>query len=177
MPDEPRQPRPPVEEPRLRPPVEQPPAPGYPAADEEPEPEPVLDDGPWRADRRLTIFKVIGLVVFVVAALLVSDPIGTGLLALAAAVCALYAARDLIMPVRVAADAEGLTLARGYLGRARLPWASVEKVSVDRRTRLGMRSELLEIDAGEHLFLFSSYDLSAEPAHVAAALSRIRTGH
>jgi Bacterial PH domain len=170
MPDEPRKPRPPVEEPR-------PPAPAAPAADEAAQPAEVPDAGPWRADRRLTVFKIIGLVVFVVAALIVGDPIGRGLLVLAAVVCALYAARDLLVPVRVAADAEGLTVAHGYLGHARLPWSAVERVAVDRRSRLGLRSEMLEIDAGEQLFLFSSYDLSAEPAHVAAALARIRTGH
>ncbi len=134
--------------------------------------------GPWRADRRLTTFKIIGLVIFVAAAfLLATDPIGTGLLLIAALVCAVYAVRDLFAPVRLAADAEGVRVIHGYLGHTRLSWSDIEKISVDRRSRLGMRSEFLEIDAGEQLYLLSSYDLSAEPADVAAALLRLRTGH
>jgi len=132
--------------------------------------------GPWRADRRLTIFKVIGVLIFAAAAVLVADQVGTFLLAIAALLCLGYAVRDLVAPVRLAADADGLTVIRGYLGHARLSWSDVDRVRVDRRSRLGLRSEFLEIDAGDHLYLLSSYDLSAEPAAVAAALARLRTG-
>jgi hypothetical protein len=132
--------------------------------------------GPWRADRRLTVFKVIGVLIFAAAALLVADQVGTFLLAVAALLCLGYAVRDLVAPVRLAADADGLTVIRGYLGHARLSWSDIDHVRVDRRSRLGLRSEFLEIDAGDHLYLLSSYDLSAEPAAVAAALARLRTG-
>ena len=132
--------------------------------------------GPWRADRRLTVVKVIGVLIFAAAALLVADQVGTFLLAVAALLCLGYAVRDLVAPVRLAVDADGLTVIRGYLGHARLSWSDIDRVRVDRRSRLGLRSEYLEIDTGDHLYLLSSYDLSAEPAAVAAALARLRTG-
>jgi hypothetical protein len=159
-----------------RPAPPRPPRPGYHAPPAAPEPAPAApSDGPWRADRRLSVVKIVGTVLFCLAALLVSDRLGAAMLAVAALVCAGYALRDVVSPVRVAADAEGVTVAHGYLGHARLPWAQVQAVRVDRRSRLGLRSQQLEIDADERLYLFSAYDLSAEPAEVAAALRRIRT--
>lgn len=133
--------------------------------------------GPWRCDRRLTVVTVAGAVILGGAAFLITDDrIGTGLLLIAALVCAGYALRDFLVPTRLSADAEGLTVAHGYASRARLAWSEIEKVGVDRHSRFGLRSEFLEIDAGDRLYLLSSYDLSAEPADVAAALARIRTG-
>jgi len=82
-----------------------------------------------------------------------------------------WALRDWIIPVRLAADAEGLTVIAGLASRRRLPWSQIEHVRVDRRERLGLRSELLEVDAGESLFLFSAHELGAEPSDVAAALT------
>ena len=61
-----------------------------------------------------------------------------------------WALRDLIAPVRLAADADGVTVVTGFARRRRhLPWAQIERVRVDRRDRLGLRSEMLEIDAGD----------------------------
>jgi hypothetical protein len=85
-----------------------------------------------------------------------------------------WAARDLLFPVRLAADPAGLTLLVGFGGRQRLPWATIEQVRVDRRERRGLRSELLEIDAGSSLRLLSRNDLGAEPDEVAAALNALR---
>jgi hypothetical protein len=47
---------------------------------------------------------------------------------------------------------------------------------VDRRERRGLRTELLEIDAGESLHLFSVHDLGVPPEEVADALTALRTG-
>jgi hypothetical protein len=92
----------------------------------------------------------------------------------ATAILAVYALRDVIAPVRLAADLDGVTVVSGYAGHRRVDWAQVERMRVDARSRGGMRSELLEIDAGEHLFLLSRYDLNTHPADVYEDLLRLR---
>jgi hypothetical protein len=134
-------------------------------------------DGPWRADVRLTLAALLGCVLFGLAAAFVSDPVGRALLAIAAVICALYAVRGIVAPVRLSADEHGLTVIRGYLGRARLAWSEVDGITVQRRSRLGMRSTFLEIDAGDQLYLLSEYDLGVEPDAVLGSLRRLRTGH
>jgi Bacterial PH domain len=62
----------------------------------------------------------------------------------------------------------------GFAGRRHLDWPQVEDVRVERRPRLGITTETLEIDAGETLHLFSRYDLGAEPADVAGTLNALR---
>jgi hypothetical protein len=91
--------------------------------------------------------------------------------AVAAAIgVAAWAARDLVAPVRLAADQAGLTLATGFARRRRLGWAQVDRVRVDVRRR----SRLLEVDSGETLYLFSRYDLDADLDEVAARLESLR---
>jgi hypothetical protein len=98
------------------------------------------------------------------------------LAAVAAVGLAGWALRDVLVPVRLAADPGGVTVVVGLAGRRRLAWSQIERVRVDRRERLGLRSELLELDAGDTLHLFSVHQLGAEPDEVAAALSALRTG-
>lgn len=83
-----------------------------------------------------------------------------------------WAARDLAAPVRLAADPAGVTIVTGFATRRRLAWTTVERVRVDVRRR----SRMLEVDVGDHLYLFSRYDLDADLDHVAAELERLRTG-
>ena len=78
--------------------------------------------------------------------------------------------------VRLAADAEGVTVREGLAGRRRIPWRAVERVRVDSRDRLGLRQTALEIDEGSTLHLFTAADLGADPHEVAAALAQLRTG-
>ncbi|MFC0533006.1 PH domain-containing protein [Phytohabitans kaempferiae] len=101
------------------------------------------------------------------------DVVRLVLAAVVAAALAVWAARDLLAPVRLAADPAGVTLVAGFAGRRRVAWSRIERVRVDSRPRLGIRSEMLEIDAGESLHLFSEYDLGAPPADVAAALESL----
>ena len=75
----------------------------------------------------------------------------------AALFLAVWGLRDLIAPVRLSADAEGVTVVSGFAGRRRLPWAAIERITVDTRTRRGLRSETLEIDTGEAIHLFSRW--------------------
>ncbi len=63
----------------------------------------------------------------------------------------------------------------GFAGRRRLSWPEIERVRVDRRERLGLRAELLEVDAGDSLHLFSRNDLGAEPDEVLATLLALRS--
>jgi hypothetical protein len=101
------------------------------------------------------------------------DVVRLVLAAVVAAGLAGWAARDLITPVRVAADPEGVTVVTGLAGRRRLAWSQIEGVRVDTRPRLGMRSETLEIDAGDQILVFSESDLGTPPSEVAATLSRL----
>jgi hypothetical protein len=129
----------------------------------------------WRVSPKLTALKAAGMLAFPVAAVAFGgDPVRLVAGVLAGLVLAAYVARDLLVPVRVAADTTGVVVASGYAGRLHLPWPAVERIRVDERQRLGTRSELLEIDAGESLHLFSAYELNAPCAEVAAALEDLR---
>jgi hypothetical protein len=131
----------------------------------------------FRVDRRLTAVKVAGAVLFLLLAgyfeLSGGDPARVVFAVLGALVLGGYAARDMVAPVRLAADADGVTVVSGFAGQRRLPWAAVERIRVDRRNRLGTRSELLEIDAGETLHLFSGYDLGMPCWEAAQALDAV----
>ncbi|MFI0352756.1 PH domain-containing protein [Actinomadura sp. 9N407] len=86
------------------------------------------------------------------------------------------AVRDVLAPVRIAADAEGMTVVSGYAGHVRLPWSAVTALRVDERRRLLMHSKLLEIETGDDLHLFSAYDLGDDVQDVAEELERLRPG-
>ncbi|MFG3706948.1 PH domain-containing protein [Micromonospora sp. NPDC047670] len=130
----------------------------------------------WRVPTGLPALKLAGAVALLALALLLDegDPVQLGLAVVAAAALAGWAARDLVAPVRLAVDPEGITVVRGFAGYRRLPWSVVERVAVDRRARLGLTSEVLEIDAGESLHLFGRLDLGADPAEVAQVLREAR---
>ncbi len=121
-------------------------------------------------------WKVTGAVLLLVlAAANLGDPVKLSLALLAALAIAGLAARDLVFRERVAADVTGLTLVAG-LRREHVPWAAVEKIRVDNRPRFGLRTELLEVDAGEQLYLFGAAELSAQPSDVADTLRHLWTG-
>ncbi len=94
--------------------------------------------------------------------------------ALAAAVLAGWGARDLLAPVRLAVDADGITVPAGWTGRRHVPWPAVETIRVDRRPGRALAGPVLEIDAGDSLHLFSRNDLGADPVEVADALLAAR---
>jgi hypothetical protein len=133
---------------------------------------------PWRIKPALPVTKLLGAVALVVlvAAFGGKDPVRWVLAVIAAVALAIWALRDLIAPVRLAADPDGVIVVVGFAGRRRLPWAQIERVRVDRSDRRGLRSELLELDTGDHLYLFSIHELGTEPADVAAELAALRTG-
>ncbi|MFI5841157.1 PH domain-containing protein [Catenuloplanes sp. NPDC051500] len=128
----------------------------------------------WRVPRWLPAVKAAGgvaLILFAVA-LAEGDPVQLGV---AGAVCAgllVWAARDLLAPVRLAADDDGLTVVAGFARRVRVPWPQVEAVRLDTRPRLGLRSETLEVDTGDALHVFTKADLGVPPADVLPHLRR-----
>jgi hypothetical protein len=130
----------------------------------------------WRVKPVLPVTKLLGAAALVVLVVVAGegDPVRWALALAAAAGLAIWALRDLIRPVRLTADTDGVTVVSGFAARRRLPWARIERVRVDSRTRRGLRSELLEIDAGESLHLFSAHELGTEPEEVARALNDLR---
>jgi hypothetical protein len=130
----------------------------------------------WRVKPVLPVTKLLGAVAVLVLAVAFGrhDPIQWFRAIVVAIGLTGWALRDLLRPVRLTADQEGLTVVAGLLRRRRLAWAEIERVRVDRRERLGLRSELLELDAGDALYLFSVHELGAEPEEVAAALAALR---
>ncbi|HEX8628939.1 MAG TPA: PH domain-containing protein [Catenuloplanes sp.] len=135
--------------------------------------EPVLS---WRVNPSLPLAKLAGAAVLAGLGLFVarSQPTQWTLALLAAAVLLGWAARDVLVPVRLAGDPTGVTVVAGFARRERLAWEQIERVRVDRRQRLGLGTELLEIDAGHTLHLFSANDLGAPPHEVAEALAGLR---
>lgn len=133
-----------------------------------------VDSVSYRVDSRFTAIKVGGFAIFALAALAFHDDRSKlAFTAVAALVLAGYALRDIIAPVRLAADREAVTVVHGYAGRRRLEWDEIERVRLDQRRRLGTRSIALEIDTGDHIYLFSSYDLGTDPADAVAALEAL----
>lgn len=122
--------------------------------------------------------KLAGTGVFALLALLfASEPDRAGLALIAAALLSVLALRDILAPVRLAADGDGLVVVTGFARRRRIPWSEIERVRVDERKRLGLRTEMLEVDTGTTLHLFSTYELGARCDEVADALRTLRTGH
>jgi hypothetical protein len=152
---------------------------------------------PWRIRPVVPVAKLLGAVAIVALVLAFGrdDPVQWFLAAAVALGLAGWALRDVIAPVRLAADPDGVTVIVGFAGRRRLAWSDIERVRIDRRDRLGLRTGLatgawsfgrrgesrkaglLEIDAGDYLYLFGRYDLGAEPEEVLASLRALRSAH
>ncbi len=131
----------------------------------------------WRVSRALPVLKGAGAVIFALVAFgYPADRAQTVVAGAGAAVLAVLALRDLVAPVRLAADATGLTVVSGYASRRHIPWRDIERIRVDERRRLGLRSQLLEIDTGQRLYLLSGYELTAAPEDVVNELRTMRTG-
>jgi hypothetical protein len=130
----------------------------------------------WRIKPVLPVTKLMGAVAVVVLATAFGgrDPIRWVIALVAAVALTVGALRDLVAPVRLAADTAGVTVIAGFARRRHLPWQQIERVGVDRRTHRGLRSELLELDAGDAIYLFSAHELGALPEDVAVALADLR---
>ncbi|NUW37317.1 PH domain-containing protein [Nonomuraea sp. SMC257] len=129
----------------------------------------------WRVHRELAVSKILGalgcagLAVFWYAN---GDVRGVMLAVPAALLVGAMGLRDLLVPVRLSVSEDGITVVHGFAGRRHVPWADVRDVKVEVRRRYGLRSEMLEIDTGDHLHIFSAHELGASPTEVAAVLRR-----
>jgi hypothetical protein len=129
----------------------------------------------WKVRRELAVFKILGALVCAGLAVywgVAGDVRGVILAVPAAVLVGGMGLRDLLVPVRLAADESGITVVHGFAGRRRVPWEAIEDVKVDVRRRYGRRSEMLEIDTGDDLHIFSPHELGASPTEVAAVLRR-----
>jgi hypothetical protein len=128
----------------------------------------------FRVPTGVMVIKFAGAAVVAVAALLTGDALAV-LVGLATAVAlGLLGLRDVLARDRLRADADGLDLVSGYAAKRHLEWGAVERLRVDDRLRLGVRSKLLEVDADEQLYLFSRFDLGIEPTDALAVLLQVR---
>jgi hypothetical protein len=149
----------------------------WPAGGGEPE-QPADLPAIWRVDRKLPVLKLIAAAIIALsAAVLATDRAGLALAAAVVVGLALWAVRDLAVPVRLAADVDGLTLVEGVARRRRLTWSQIDRVRLDQHQRLGLRTEYLELDGGETLHLFSQYDLGVPPEEAAEVLAWLRDEH
>lgn len=129
----------------------------------------------WRARGGLTVFKGVGAALFLAAGVWsASEPVALAVGVAGAVVLGALVVRDLVARVRLSADRTGVTVLTGFARRRHLPWSEVERVRVDRRSRFGVASELVEIDAGEELYLFSANELGEPCDRVVRTLDALR---
>ncbi|MCK2216642.1 PH domain-containing protein [Actinomadura sp. ATCC 31491] len=129
----------------------------------------------WKVRRELAVFKILGAAACAGLAVywwLSGDVRGVILAVPAAVLVGGMGLRDVLVPVRLAADERGITVVHGFAGHRHVPWEDIRDVKVDVRRRWGLRSEMLEIDTGDNLHLFSPHELGASPTEVAAELRR-----
>ena len=124
-------------------------------------------------DRRLTLAAAAAALVALVSALLYPDAPGRLLFAIATLVLAGYALGDLIWADRLVADATGVRI-RTPFTRADLSWPQISAVRADVRTRHGLRSVTLEVDAGDVLVVFSRRTLGTDPEAAAGLVTAMR---
>jgi hypothetical protein len=126
----------------------------------------------WRVPWQIVALKAAGVAVCAVLAVL-GDHRQLFLAGVAALGCAVLTVRDLIVPVRLSAGADGLVVT-ALSGRERISWNDVDRIRVDSHRRYGLTTELLEIDAGDQIHLFSRFDLGDSVVEVAETLMRLR---
>jgi hypothetical protein len=124
--------------------------------------------------RSIMLVKFAVAVVLALGALVVDNESQNLVLLVAAAGVAVYAGRDLFAGERLRADAEEVIAVRGYSSRRVLAWSEIERIRVYATSRLGTRSEMLEVDTGDEIFLFSRFDLGVHPDEALGALEAIR---
>lgn len=124
-------------------------------------------------DRRLAWACVAGAVGFAAVALLSGDRAGRLVAALAAVALAAVAASDLLLGPRLVISAEAVTV-RTLTHRFVLRWRDVDEIRLDERSRYGLTSRAVEIDAGDHLVVLGRHSLGADPREVVAIADGFR---
>ncbi len=131
---------------------------------------PVARFGP---DRRYTWFAVAGVLIALGVVVVSADRPGRLLFGLAAALLLGYVVTDLVFTPRLTVSAAGIVI-NSPLTRATLEWSEIEHVRADTRTRLGLRSTTLEVDAGPVLAVLSRRALAGDPAEIAELVRAFR---
>ncbi len=129
----------------------------------------------YRVPTNVIVAKFVAAGVLALAGLLFgANPTQAAIGVLAGLLLMAYGLRDVFARERLRVDGDGLRVISGFVGHRELEWAEVQRLRVDSRTRVVVRSELLEIDAGDHIFLLSRFDLGLDPAEVATELEIVR---
>lgn len=123
-------------------------------------------------DRRLTA-GLAAAAVLVAMLWFTTDTAGRLLFAVAALVLLGYVVSDLLWWPRLVADASGVRV-RTPFTRADLAWEDIAEVRADVRTRYGLRSTTLEVDAGNVLVVFSRRGLGTDPETAAGLVRAMR---
>jgi Bacterial PH domain len=131
---------------------------------------PVVTFGPSTG---LTASCLIGGLLLGVLAAFDGDSAGRLLVGLAALLLITLGCYDAVVSPRLVASAKGLTVRTAGL-RAELPWTAVEDLRLDERSRLGLASRTLEIDAGVALVVLGRHSLGREPREVFDLVSAFR---
>ncbi|MCP2339462.1 PH domain-containing protein [Actinomadura rupiterrae] len=128
----------------------------------------------WRVPLPQTVLKFAATAVLAVSApFYATDVQALLLIGVAVAGGAVFALRDVLAPVRLEADARGLTAVRGYARKVRIGWQDVVAIRVDERKRLLGKTVLLEIETADDLIMLSRFDLGADVRDVAETLAEM----
>lgn len=127
----------------------------------------------WRVPLRVPVVKLaIAIALAVLGVTIGVDGWQRAAALVVAAGGVVWAIRDLVARVRLAADINGVTVVAGFAQKRRFAWPEVARVRVDTRRH----SRMLEVDVRDTLYLFSRYDLDDDLDEVAEHLERLRTG-
>ncbi|MEP6853480.1 MAG: PH domain-containing protein [bacterium] len=129
----------------------------------------------WSVPRWLPAAEGLLAAIFAATAVATGDRLATLMAAAAAVILAGFAARDFLVGVRVSADGTGVTVVEGLARRRTVPWAEVVAVGVGGRGRFGASANMLEIDTGYTVHLFSRREVGADLVAVAEALETLRS--
>jgi hypothetical protein len=114
---------------------------------------------------------VAGIVLATSAVTVVTDPPGKLLVGIAGAGLILFAGGTWRARPKLAITADGLQV-RGWWRTQRLVRADLKIIRITEFRRIGRKVRLLEIDTGDdRLFIFSRWDLGADPLDVLDALT------
>ena len=128
--------------------------------------------GPQPAVLALQVVAALALI----AVAVLSGDLGGRLLGGAAGLLLVaVAVHDLVLRPVLVVEGDGIVVAT-VGGRRRLVWSQVERIDASTDIRRGVRSRLLEIDAGGTLVLLSQRRLGREPADVVEEIAAVRGG-
>lgn len=128
----------------------------------------------WGVPNRVWVLELLAALPFVAVGAFTKDPPTLAFAGAAALLLTVLAIRDRVAQVRLSASADGLTVVHGFAGRRTVPWSKINAVRVEQAARRGRSTPMLEIDAGDSVYLLSGRELGAEPGDVLAALDVIR---